>query len=50
MPYKIEKYDGFGLYARLFASGALCSSVTLAFTYPMEMAYTRMVADMTSKT
>jgi len=49
MPKGEKNYTGFNLVSRKLASGGLSGATTLALTYPMDLARTRLTADMAKK-
>jgi hypothetical protein len=49
MPYDYRKYSGFDLLWRQGMAGALSAGFTLLFSYPFDLAHTRITTDMSKQ-
>lgn len=49
MPYDSHKYKGFDYFWRAAGAYSVITAVTTLITYPLDLAHTRITADITQK-
>jgi hypothetical protein len=49
MPYDTHKYKGLDYFWRAAGAFAICTGVTTALAYPLDLAHTRIATDITKR-